>query len=558
VRGRARTARVRREVGFVGLGSLALAVAMTWPAARHPASTVPEDLADPLLQVWQAAWGGHALRTSPLHLFDANAFWPLKNSLAFSDSLLGYSPLGLVGAGPTAALVRYNLLYVGAFALAFAGAYALARQLGTGRLAAAVAGAAFAYAPWRIAHAGHLHILSSGGIPLALALLARGHGYGRAGPRLWRGRPAYAAAGWAVAAWQLTIGFGLGLPFAYLLAVVVAVALLGWWRSGRPEVPTRIAVVDAVGLAGFLLVGALMARPYLDVVRSHPEVRRSPATVALFSPPLLGFVLTPEQDRLWGTAQRKARERLPFPVEMTLAPGLAVTVLAAAGALRGGWSRRRRLALVAAVVVAGALAMGTRFPGNGRFTYLVLLYHGPGWAGIRTPGRLVVFVTLALGLLAAAGVQAMSGRSQRVLPAIAIGAVLVEGLSNIPHPRPEPLPAALRDVRGPVLVLPSDSYNDDAAMFWSTAGFPALVNGSSGFTPAELEDLRRRTAGFPDPASVELLRRTGVRTVVLLRDRVPGTPWEGGADRPVAGLPLSRSELGGAVVFRLAPPAAAR
>ncbi len=544
---------------------------MTWPAARHPATTVPEDLGDPLLQVWVAAWGGHAVVHQPLHLFDANAFWPLKNSLAFSDSLLGYFPLGLVGSGPTAGLVRYNAIYILAFALAFAGAYALARQLGTGPLAATVAGAAYAYAPWRIAQSGHLHVLSSGGIPLALALLARGHGLAAGPARPWRGRPSVAGAGWAVAAWQLTIGFGLGLPFGYLIGLGTVLAAVGWWRAGRPALPRALLRADALGLAGFLLVGLLMARPYLAVARAHPEARRDPATVALFSPPLLGFAVAPDQDVLWGPRQRGLRSRLSFPPEMTLAPGLTVTVLAVVGAVIGGWSRRRRLALVGAVLVGGALAMGTRFPGGGRFSYLVLLHHAPGWAGLRTPGRLIVFLTLGLGLLAAAGVEGLArgrrrwelgrearpglglGLGLRLLPALAVVAVLAEGLSTIPHPRPEPLPAALRGVAPPVLVLPSDDSDDDAAMFWSTAGFPALVNGSSGFTPASLAELRAGTAGFPDRRSVDLLRRRGVRTVVMLRDRLPGTPWQGAADKSVAGLPLSRTALAGAVVFRLAP-----
>ena len=58
-------------------------------------------------------------------------------------------------------------------ALAALGAYALIRQLGTGRTAAAVGAAGYAYAPWLLSQAGHLHIVSNGGIPLALAMLAR-------------------------------------------------------------------------------------------------------------------------------------------------------------------------------------------------------------------------------------------------------------------------------------------------------------------------------------------------------------------------------------------------
>ena len=101
----------------------------------------------------------------PLHLFDSNAFYPHPLSLAFSDSLLGYGPAAFFGSGTVAALVRYNLLFLFAWSLCFVGAYLLARELGLGRLAAAAAGIAFAYAPYRVTEAGHLHVISSGRDP---------------------------------------------------------------------------------------------------------------------------------------------------------------------------------------------------------------------------------------------------------------------------------------------------------------------------------------------------------------------------------------------------------
>ena len=131
---------------------------------------------------WEIAWVGHAMLHDPLHLFDANAFYPHPLSLAFSDSLLGYGPAAFFGSGTVAALVRYNLLFLFAWSLCFVGAYLLARELGLGRLGAAAAGVAFAYAPYRVTEAGHLHVISSGGIPLALFLLLRGYRRGSRGP----------------------------------------------------------------------------------------------------------------------------------------------------------------------------------------------------------------------------------------------------------------------------------------------------------------------------------------------------------------------------------------
>ena len=62
---------------------------------------------------------------------------------------------------------------------------------GSGPAAAAVAGAAFAFAPFRLEQDGHLHVISSGGIPLALALGVRGYRLRRPGWVVagWRSRP---------------------------------------------------------------------------------------------------------------------------------------------------------------------------------------------------------------------------------------------------------------------------------------------------------------------------------------------------------------------------------
>ncbi|MFI5936135.1 hypothetical protein [Actinoplanes sp. NPDC051494] len=230
---------LRHEYAVAIYGSLLLAIVLTWPTLRYPLHTVPQDIWDPARQAWQISWAGHVLLTDPARLWQANAFYPEHYSFAFGDSLLGYAPAGMLGEGPFAAVLRYNILFVLAHALLTMGGYALVRQLGAGRTAALVGAVAFAYAPWRLAQEGHLDILSAGGIPLALAMLARGHGWSlRGGFRSAQRRTGWAVAGWAVATWQLTLGFSLGLPFAYalgLIIVVVAAAVLIRWlfRLGK-------------------------------------------------------------------------------------------------------------------------------------------------------------------------------------------------------------------------------------------------------------------------------------------------------------------------------------
>ena len=545
---------------LAGLAGILLACLLRRPVLRQLTTGVPEDLGDPLLQAWQLAWGREALLRQPLDPFDANTFWPLENSLAFSDSLLGYAPLGLLFAeGTGGALLRYNIVFLLTYALAFTGAYALARQLGASRTAGAVAGLAFAYAPWHLAQEGHLQILSNGAIPLALALLARGHGYGRPGPQ----RPRLVLAGWAVAAWQVTLGFGLGLQFGYLLTVLTLVYAVAWLVRRRSAEPAfrpsrRLVVAEVGGMALFLVVAAAFALPYLEVAEDRPEARRMIDDLDLYSPPLSGFLVAPADSRLYGTAQEDQRAELSFAPEMTLAVGGTLVVLAVSGVVVGRWPLRRRLSLAAGAIVLLVLATGTQFAGGGRWTYLLLYEYAPGWEGIRTPGRLVVPLTLALALLAATGLdrlrEATGGRRRALATGVlAFALVGAESLGTTPVLPAPAAPAALRNVTGPVLVLPSDATSDLQAMFFSTEGLYPLVNGYSGFTPASLDALRAAVAPFPDPTSVQLLRQRGVRQVVLLPARAAGSSWEQAAARPVDGLPLRRRSVGEAVVYDLNP-----
>ena len=558
---RHRTRSIGLEATLASLAGLLLAGVLKWPVLRHLRTSVPEDLGDPMLQAWQLSWGSHALLHAPLRVWDSNTFFPLDRTLAFSDSLLGYAPLGLLfGTSAGGALARYNSIFLLTYALAFTGTYALARQLGTSRLAAALAGVGFAYAPWHLAQEGHLQILSDGGIPLALALLARGHGYG--GTTRRPQRPLLVFAGWAVAAWQVTIGFGLGLQFGYLLGVLAIVYGAGWLlarRRGSAAVPSRrFVVAELAGAALFLAVAASFAGPYLQVAHDHPESKRTVGDLQLFSPPLVGFAIAPGDSWLWGDLQKTRRDALPFQPEMTLAPGGALVVLAVAGGLVGRWPRRRRFGLAAGAGLLLLLAMGTRLAG-GRYTYLVLFHHAPGWDGIRTPGRLVVPLTLALALLAASGVDRLrdvAGRAGVVRSLVAAGALVVVGLEVLgrtPTPAAPLLPAALDRAAGPLLVLPTDSFHDNWAMYWSSAGLYPIANGNSGFVPRELDTLRAGVAGFPDAGSVAVLQHRGIRKVVLLPAYAGGSPWQGAEGKSINALPLTRTVLRDAVVYEIAP-----
>ncbi|MFY1635382.1 hypothetical protein ACN27F_19260 [Solwaraspora sp. WMMB335] len=564
--------RLTHEWTLAGAAAVVLAVVMTWPTLRYPLYTIPQDIWDPTLQAWQMAWSGHILLTDPTQLWQSNTFYPEPWSFAFSDTLLGYAPAGMIGEGPVAAVLRYNIVFVLAHALAALGGYALIRQLGAGRTAAAVGGAAYAYTPWLLAQAGHLHIVSNGGIPLALAMLARGHGWSlRYGYRPQRRSIGWALGGWLTAAWQISLGFGIGLPFIYVLAVICLVSLVmyvvrrTWFWPQRKPFGAVLLLADLAGGALFAAVGVLLALPYFRVAELHPNAARTIDDLENYSPPVSGFFTAPRESWVWGTLHAEARATLPWHPEMTLLPGFVLYALALAGLIFSIWTLRQRLLLLGGVLLSGALAMGTEFFG-GTYTYGLLFEYLPGWDGIRTPGRMMLWATLLLAILAAGAVAAVvhrvgdiarervterPGVLLRLATLLPLSLVLIEGINATPHPVVPEQPQIMRVDDGPILVLPSSQSLDQHVMLWSTTRFQPVVNGGSGFTPRRLAEVREIVQAFPDPASVSYLRELGVRTVVIRRDEVLGTPWQTSVDLPVDGLGITRADIGDTVVYRL-------
>jgi len=121
----------------------ALTLAMTWPQFTSMYSV--KDEGDPYFSVWRLAWFAHQLPRDPLHLFDANIFYPERFTFAFSDSML--LP-GLIGAPflwlGMHQLFLANLAVVATFVLSAMAMFNLVRLLTRNDAAAFVAGVVFA------------------------------------------------------------------------------------------------------------------------------------------------------------------------------------------------------------------------------------------------------------------------------------------------------------------------------------------------------------------------------------------------------------------------------
>ena len=119
-----------KEFAVVVLASAALTVVMTYPLAFELGRVGRVDKGDGQLSIWNVAWVARTLVVDPLHVFDANIFYPHRGTLAYSENNLGAGALAIpvywATRNPYAA---HNFVMLLAFVLSATGMYYLVRYL---------------------------------------------------------------------------------------------------------------------------------------------------------------------------------------------------------------------------------------------------------------------------------------------------------------------------------------------------------------------------------------------------------------------------------------------
>ena len=139
-----------REALIVAAGFAVAAIVVTLPLALHLRQSLPSDHTDTLLVTWILGWDADRLRHALHGVWDAPIFFPYRDTLAFSENMLGVAifvaPVYWATADP---VLTYNVAFILAFAIAGAGMYLLARELTGSRAGALAAGLYYACGPFR-------------------------------------------------------------------------------------------------------------------------------------------------------------------------------------------------------------------------------------------------------------------------------------------------------------------------------------------------------------------------------------------------------------------------
>jgi hypothetical protein len=363
-------------------------------------------------------------------------------------------------------------------------------------------------------------------------------------------------AGWGRPTWSTGLALALGPPAAFFTCGYYGLFGLIFWPAAFLAQLRRahVNIKTAGRLAAIGLLALGLTAPFLWA-QQHRLVNnglsRSQTTIKNNSAQPADYVHFLDTNVLYGQWLG-----LPAGTGQRLFPGMGLAALAAVG-LWGRRARRVKLYLAAGVLLALLLSLGLRFEAGGTAPYRWLQQTVPGYTHLRSPFRFAAVVQLHLALLAGFGLHNLAGwlpRASKTAAALLATLAMVEALAL-----PLPLTAAPVYNQPPawatwlnrqplprrIVILPF-APGSKAADFEPTTrwmlhlrGFEGdMLNGYSGFFPADHARLRQVLADFPSPAGVGLLRAMGVQCVVA-HHRLPGMAgdvWRAAYQEDVAGV----------------------
>ena len=498
--------RERPRLASFGLFVL-LAIVETWPLASDPAHLSRNDNGDTLLNEWTLAWVAHQAPRAPLHLYDANIFYPERDTLAYSESMIVQSALAApvlwLGASP---VLAYNLVLIAGFALTgWVTSIVMARWTGDWT-AAILSGILAGFNAHTISRLPHLQAQHGEFLPLSLfaldALLRE--------PRIGH---ALRLAGW----------FALqALTSVYLLAFTAfALAAAALARPDAYLAPRgrKVALMLALAAGVAVVVLAPFLLPYWRASRDQ-GLTRSVADAAQYAATYADYLTTPGRLHATLWSYRFASFTSLFPGVAGL--GLAVVAIASGAVLRDPRAR-----MCAAMALAGlVLSFGPKMPG-----YALLYQIVPLLRALRAPVRFGYLAIIGVALLAGFGLTALRQR----LPArwwVPVASMLI--VLAIVEPLAAPLyltpfdavpsiydrVASERDAVVVELPLPSSRavFINARYMLNSTRHWKPMLNGYSGFVPGSYHEHLAEIEGFPNAPAIAALRRLKVTHLFVHTD----------------------------------------
>jgi hypothetical protein len=575
-----------RRVGWlqhlaVGAGFVLLAALYTRPLLAERTTRIAGDAGDPLLVATALVWNA---TTVPLtaRWWNIPLFYPAHGVTTFTENFLGIAPVSTPIYWLTRdPLATYNLTLFLTWPLSAFAAYLLVWRLTARADAAIVAGVAYGFAPYRLSELGHLQMLASWWMPLALLGL---HGYLTSRRRRWL---VLFGAAWLLKAlanmYMLLFGgvlIGLWLLFfcwRWREWRVAAEAIAAWALFSLPLVPVLIKYQEVhafYGLrrnlddpfafsapAGIWLNVSHLVRTWGSILHESGDNHFPGVTLVVLV--LAGIIASRVARRRTRAEGRRPRWRVAASLLL-----VACLAIVASSAWLGPWEialggvRLLRVgdpsrAVFAATALAGVLLLTMRDDDGARRAFafyaaaalaLLVLSAGPvfrlttstyvfpapyswlmtlpGFDELRVPMRFwmpgVMCASIAAGLAIALW-PARRTSSRVLLSTVAVAGLLADSwisampMASVVEPWPAVEPAASATGSIPILELPIGPDWDAAATYHLVFHRRPVVNAVSGYDPPHYDPLMEGLNGH-DPAMLAALASFGAYDIVPTDD----------------------------------------
>ncbi len=502
------------------------------------------NVVDPLFYAWNLSHNANNWFKGLDANLNTNIFYPLTNTIAYSDTLWGQSffvnPIIWITRNP---ILAENIAVILSFPLSALSMFLLSMYFTGNKMTSFASGIFYAFSYPRLSQIGHLPAITNQWLPLYLLYLFK---------FLNEGKKRYfiLLCTWYLLSLTSSIYFGVFLvPITAIVLIVDIVkrikhnTLIAYKSKMLTVVPIIIPFIIILGISIF---------PYIRLKAEYPQIKRSIDDLTHLRAEPVDYISVLPTSLISFT-------KLPINVnEHVLYPTLTVIILAIVG-IRRTLKKNKAIpwSFILICVASFVLSLGNEYAfsigpystGTIKLPYYYLYTYVPIFQTVRVTARFSIFVILSLSMFSAWGIkEILVKNNSKWIVCLILSVFFFEvWQTNTPYvtvplensiPRVyewikiQPEPMILAEV--PVslfyhgrkmedqLYLPYVSLREQDVyaletyrIYFSAFHHKRLLNGYSGFLPDSYNRLAETLESFPAENTLDTMKRIGITHVIV-------------------------------------------
>lgn len=498
---------------------------------------------DPLFYAWNLSYNADNWLKGFNTLLNTNIFYPLTNTVAYSDTLWGQSfflnPVIWLTHNP---ILAENIAIVLSFPLAAVSMFLLSMYVTGSKPASFAVGIFYAFSYPRLSQIGHLPTISSQWLPLYMFYLFK---FLESGKR----KNFVLLCIWYLLSITSSIYFGVFL-IPITVVVVIGDFIKRLLSHTLHEYKDRVVALLPI-LFPFVVILGIVLFPYIRLKAENPEIKRSIDDVTHLRASLIDYITVLPTSLNTYALPTNTNEHVLFPT-------FTLLLLACFGLVTTHKRTRYLMSIFVLIAVTSfilsfgneqSFTIGSFSTGTLKMPYYYLYKLFPLFQIVRVPARFSIFIILSLCVLAAGGIDHImkKNKSKWVAGVVLCTFIFEVWQTNTPFvtaPMKQSIPGVytwIQEQAEPMILaeLPialfyhgntmedqlyksyamlhgSDVYAlETYRVYFSVFHKKRMINGYSGFLPESYNKLAETLEGFPSEFSIKSLQEIGVTHAIV-------------------------------------------